>query len=266
MHEHELIKGMLYRFADFPNGKHAVPEKPGVYTVWHEDRRFLYVGKATTQRTPATRPGCMKGLRDRLDSHYHGAVTEGLGLQIWCMLIEPVLTHQERRGIRTGSMTPLAKTRAYVRSHLSYRFCAMDLEQAKMVETRFRSGETSAGRPVLNPIPRNRLQSFEQPTAKADCSATRRFLAVYELGEGNLSGFLPDLPGVIVTAATLEAMRAAMREAAEFHLEGLAADGDPIPEPARTSVDFAEEDPEHGVLSCIVEWLEVAVPQHQSVA
>jgi hypothetical protein len=38
------------------------------------------------------------------------------------------------------------------------------------------------------------------------------------------------------------------------------------PEPATTSVDFAEEDPEHGVLSCIVEWLEIAVPQYHAVA
>jgi predicted RNase H-like HicB family nuclease len=76
----------------------------------------------------------------------------------------------------------------------------------------------------------------------------KKFLAVYEVGENNLSGFLPDVPGVVSTAPNLEAMRHAMREALEFHLEGLAADGDPIPEPATTSVDFAEEDPEHGVL------------------
>ncbi len=94
----------------------------------------------------------------------------------------------------------------------------------------------------------------------------KKFLAVYEVGENNLSGFLPDVPGVVSTAPSLEAMRHAMREALEFHLEGLAADGDPIPEPATTSVDFAEEDPEHGVLSCIVEWLEVRVPQYHAVA
>jgi predicted RNase H-like HicB family nuclease len=93
----------------------------------------------------------------------------------------------------------------------------------------------------------------------------RKLLVVYEVGENNLSGFLPDVPGVVSTAPNLEAMRNAMREAVEFHLEGLAADGDPIPDPATTSVDFAEEDPEHGVLSCIVEWLEVTVPQYQSV-
>jgi predicted RNase H-like HicB family nuclease len=94
----------------------------------------------------------------------------------------------------------------------------------------------------------------------------KKFLAVYEVGANNLSGFLPDLPGVIATAANLEAMRNAMREAAQFHLQGLVADGDPVPESVTTSVDFAEEDPEHGVLSCIVEWLEIAVPQYHAVA
>ncbi len=94
----------------------------------------------------------------------------------------------------------------------------------------------------------------------------RKFLAVFEVGASNLSGFLPDIPGVVSTAATLDEMRVNMREAVEFHLDGLAADGDPIPEPRTTSVDFAQEDPEHGVLSCIVEWLEVSVPQMQSVA
>jgi len=97
-------------------------------------------------------------------------------------------------------------------------------------------------------------------------ATARKFLVVYEVGENNLSGFVPDVPGVISTAPTLEQMRQTMREALEFHLEGLAADGDAIPEPETTSVDFAEEDPEHGVLSCIVEWLEVTVPQYQSVA
>jgi len=92
----------------------------------------------------------------------------------------------------------------------------------------------------------------------------KRFLVLYEVGANNLSGFLPDLPGVIATAANLDAMRSTMRQAAEFHLEGLAADGDIVPEPVTTSVDFAEEDPEHGVLSCIVKWLEIMVPQYHA--
>lgn len=94
----------------------------------------------------------------------------------------------------------------------------------------------------------------------------KKYLVVYEVGLSNLSGFLPDLPGVIATAATLDEMRSTMRTAAEFHLEGIAADGDAVPEPVTTTVDFAEEDADHGVLSCIVEWLEVAVPQYHAVA
>ena len=53
-------------------------------------------------------------------------------------------------------------------------------------------------------------------------ATARKFLVVYEVGENNLSGFVPDVPGVISTAPTLEAMRHTMREALEFHLEGLA--------------------------------------------
>jgi predicted RNase H-like HicB family nuclease len=94
----------------------------------------------------------------------------------------------------------------------------------------------------------------------------KNFLAVYEVGRNNLSGFVPDVPGVISTGSNLEEMRAKMREAVEFHLEGIAADGDAIPEPQTTSVDFAQEDPEQGVLSCIVESLEVKVPSRQAVA
>ena len=97
-------------------------------------------------------------------------------------------------------------------------------------------------------------------------SANKKYLIVYEVGSNNLSGFVPDVPGVVSTAPDLEAMRQTMREAVEFHLEALAADGDGIPEPRTTSVDFAQEDPEHGVLSCIVEWLKIEVPQVQSVA
>jgi predicted RNase H-like HicB family nuclease len=97
-------------------------------------------------------------------------------------------------------------------------------------------------------------------------TAKKKYLAMYEVGSNNLSGFLPDVPGVVSTAPNLEAMRQTMREAVEFHLEALAADGDGIPEPRTTIVDFAQEDPEHGVLSCIVEWLEIEVPEMQSVA
>ena len=43
---HELESGRLHRFGDWPI--ETVPESPGVYTVWDQAGRFIYVGKATT--------------------------------------------------------------------------------------------------------------------------------------------------------------------------------------------------------------------------
>jgi len=91
----------------------------------------------------------------------------------------------------------------------------------------------------------------------------KSYLVVYEAGESNLSGFAPDVPGCISTAKDLPEMRRMMREALEFHLKGLSSDGEPIPEPVTSSVDFSQDRPEDGVSHCIVEWLEVKVPQYE---
>ena len=45
------------------------------------------------------------------------------------------------------------------------------------------------------------------------------------------SAHVPDLPGCVAAAATLEETRELMREAIEFHIEGLRINGDAIPEP-----------------------------------
>ena len=48
-------------------------------------------------------------------------------------------------------------------------------------------------------------------------------------GSTNYSVYAPDLPGVVVTGGTLEECEAAMREAIEFHIEGLRLAGEPVP-------------------------------------
>ena len=50
-------------------------------------------------------------------------------------------------------------------------------------------------------------------------------------GEGSTSysSCAPDLPGVVATGDTLEEVEAAMREAIEFHIEGLRLAGEPVP-------------------------------------
>jgi hypothetical protein len=54
-----------------------------------------------------------------------------------------------------------------------------------------------------------------------------------------------------------------MRESLEFHLKGLAADEDSIPEPLTSGVDFSLDRPENGIDHCVVEWLEIEVPEFQ---
>lgn len=58
-----------------------------------------------------------------------------------------------------------------------------------------------------------------------------RYAVVIEKGEGNYGAYVPDLPGCVATGATVEETEREIQEAIEFHLEGLRADGLPIPEP-----------------------------------
>ena len=59
-----------------------------------------------------------------------------------------------------------------------------------------------------------------------------RYAVVIENAGNNYSAYVPDLPGCIATAATVAEVEAEIREAIRFHIEGLRADGLPVPEPA----------------------------------
>ena len=59
----------------------------------------------------------------------------------------------------------------------------------------------------------------------------KRYAVVIEKAAGNYSAYVPDLPGCVATAATVEAIEEEIRTAIRFHIEGLAADGLDIPEP-----------------------------------
>ncbi|MBM3752932.1 MAG: type II toxin-antitoxin system HicB family antitoxin [Acidobacteria bacterium] len=45
------------------------------------------------------------------------------------------------------------------------------------------------------------------------------------------SAYVPDLPGCVAAASTIDETRELMREAIEFHLEGMQLHGEAIPEP-----------------------------------
>jgi predicted RNase H-like HicB family nuclease len=63
----------------------------------------------------------------------------------------------------------------------------------------------------------------------------KRYLIVVERTETGYSAFSPDVPGCISVGRTREEVEANMREAIEFHLEGLQLEGMPIPEPSSDS-------------------------------
>ncbi len=62
-----------------------------------------------------------------------------------------------------------------------------------------------------------------------------RYLVVVEKGQTSFGAHVPDLPGCIAVGETKEEVLALIREAIEFHIEGLKEDGMPIPAPASTS-------------------------------
>ena len=57
-----------------------------------------------------------------------------------------------------------------------------------------------------------------------------KYVVVFEKAVDNWSAYVPDLPGCVAAADTREETEQLIKEAIEFHLEGMAADSDPIPE------------------------------------
>lgn len=66
-----------------------------------------------------------------------------------------------------------------------------------------------------------------------------KYAVVIEQAESNYSAYVPDLPGCVATGATVGEVETGIREAIEFHLEGIREDGQPVPEPS-SSVEYIE--------------------------
>ena len=66
-----------------------------------------------------------------------------------------------------------------------------------------------------------------------------RYLIVIEPTETGFSAYSPDLPGCVSTGRTRDEVERNMREAIQFHLEGLREEGLQVPEP-RTDAAFCE--------------------------
>jgi len=59
----------------------------------------------------------------------------------------------------------------------------------------------------------------------------KQYTVIFEPGERNWSAYVPDLPGCIGTADTRAKLEVVIRDAIEFHIEGLRSNGESVPEP-----------------------------------
>ena len=58
-----------------------------------------------------------------------------------------------------------------------------------------------------------------------------RYAVIIEREEKGCSAYVPDLPGCIAAGNTEQEVRTLIKEAIEFHLEGMRHHGERIPEP-----------------------------------
>ena len=58
-----------------------------------------------------------------------------------------------------------------------------------------------------------------------------KYTVILEKGECSYGAFVPDLPGCIAVGEDREEALRLLKEAVAFHIEGLLADGLPVPKP-----------------------------------
>lgn len=66
-----------------------------------------------------------------------------------------------------------------------------------------------------------------------------RYMVVIEQGPDSFGAYVPDLPGCIAAGETKQEVLRLIREAIEFHLEGLKDEGASLPQPHSFS-EFVE--------------------------
>jgi hypothetical protein len=125
----------------------------GVYTVWHNDGRFIYVGMSGRGMTTDTvRRNTPQGIYTRLKSHANGRRSgDQFCVYVADRFVLPSLSEDDIAAIVSGRHQMDAFVRRYIHENLSYRFAMLpDGLAASAVETMIKNGEWAHGRPFLN--------------------------------------------------------------------------------------------------------------------
>ncbi|MFY9935977.1 MAG: type II toxin-antitoxin system HicB family antitoxin [Silvibacterium sp.] len=67
----------------------------------------------------------------------------------------------------------------------------------------------------------------------------KEYAVIFEKTQTGWSAYAPDLPGLGVAGSTFGETEQLIREGIEFHIEGLRADGAPVPEPTTRVIEVA---------------------------
>ena len=149
----DLAHGTAYSFSEWPNPAVSV-FGAGVYTIWHHDCRFIYVGMSGRGITLETaRRNTPQGIYTRLQSHAGGRRSgDQFCVYVADRLVLPTLTQEDIAAIASGRHQMDAFVRRYSHENLVYRFVMLpDGAAAYAVEAAIKSGGWDYGRPLLNP-------------------------------------------------------------------------------------------------------------------
>jgi predicted RNase H-like HicB family nuclease len=68
-----------------------------------------------------------------------------------------------------------------------------------------------------------------------------KYMVVIEKGDASYGAHVPDLPGCVAVGQSREEVLNLIREAIEFHIEGLKESGEPVPVPA-SAIEYVDVD------------------------
>lgn len=174
--------------------------------------------------------------------------------------IQSVREHLAARGLPTTELVRTSDGAAWVR--LGDRLVEverfldgedMDTWEGRRVDSPHRGGRLAVGSDARKPsavqAPVEARHGYGVRQAEPGCSARYpeldpqagwaeglkethvRYMVVVERGESSWGAHVPDLPGCIAVGETRDEALSLIRAAIEFHIEGLVAEGSPVPEP-----------------------------------
>ena len=159
----ELSRGVARPFADWPD-----PTVPvfgaGVYTIWDNDGRFIYVGMSGRGITAETvRRNSPLGIYTRLHSHASGRRSgDQFCVYVADRLVLPTLSQEDISAIGSGRHQMDAFVRRYIHENLCFRFVMLpDGAAAYIVESAIKNGDWEHGLPPAQSGKVTEALSFE---------------------------------------------------------------------------------------------------------